>query len=75
MKSILVALTMMVLVTGVMSIVASLRFFAGTNAGDIAAGVIGLFVGAFLIFAAGGMLFDLISDRQPSREASDVFAQ
>jgi hypothetical protein len=73
MKSILVALTMIVLVNGIMSLAAGLRFFAGKNAGDIAIGAIGLFVGAFLLFGAGGMFLDLIAVRQPAREASDVF--
>jgi hypothetical protein len=73
MKSILVALVMTVLVTGVMSVAASLRFFAGANAGDKAVGAIGLFVGALLLVAAGGMLWDLIAVKQPGREATDVF--
>jgi hypothetical protein len=73
MKSILVALAMTVLVTGVMSVAASLRFFPGANPGDKAVGAIGLFVGALLLVAAGGMLADLIAVKRPGREASDVF--
>ena len=73
MKSILVALTMLVLVIGVMSLVASLRFFAGTNTGDIAASAIGLFVGGFLLFAGGGMLSDLIVDGQPRHRLDGDF--